>query len=764
MLWILPGTSPGAGVASGLSPNLISASSRRLRLLAVALLCATVSRTGLAQDAALPAEDVSSCGSCIMARMLARRSATVGAVRDARYVTWARYTARDLDRRVDRSRDVALVDETRGSAWWQRPDDYSETVEARRRAGRGGLPGLPGVAELANVLVERVELGEAGSGGGSAGGRSRGSGRLRTRGARYSLPLPFAKDAASYYDFRPLDTVRLDGRLAYRVAVVPRPGTTPLFTGTLDIADSTFDLLAADLGVNDGVSFQGVDSLRYRIEFADAGAGRWLPRTIRFGGVLRPRVDAPAVPREVAGIRVPIVPSHLAFVQTAALDSFELDGGREPADAREYRLVIREGAERPDSAVWLQPPALPPTDAEQAAFAHADSSEQHPGTIARLGRGAGAVMRLASDPGFFHYSRVDGVYLGARTDWLVNDGLIVTTGAGYAFGRETWQYRAGVRARLWEAGRLWVGASARDETVTRPTLISGAYNPTFRALFTRADPLDYFRERGLTLSIGARIIGRTRLDVRYDDAVQSSLDTLPGPGLASQRANPAILDGHLRSVTTTLSFDSRRLQRRAGTDFLLPGPSWIRFTAEAEVAAPSLIPNDFAYRRYALQLVRQQASFLGSTTVALAGGFATGDLPPQRYFMVDFGMGVLAADGIGFSTLQRTNYSGNRAAVIAVRHDFDRRLFAASGIPLLRRLPAVLSVNAGVFWTTFVGGQLFAADSMLQAAPAPYREVGFSLGNLTPFLAPFNLAAQFSWQLSSYPTRRFRFGVGFSGF
>lgn len=37
------------------------------------------------------------------------------------------------------------------------------------------------------------------------------------------------------------------------------------------------------------------------------------------------------------------------------------------------------------------------------------------------------------------------------------------------------------------------------------------------------------------------------------------------------------------------------------------------------------------------------------------------------------------------------------------------------------------------------------------------------LGNLTPFLSPFDLAVSFTWQLSSYPTERFHFGVGVTG-
>ena len=178
------------------------------------------------------------------------------------------------------------------------------------------------------------------------------------------------------------------------------------------------------------------------------------------------------------------------------------------------------------------------------------------------------------------------------------------------------------------------------------------------------------------------------------------------------------------------------------------------------MADPSLIPDDFTYRRWTLDVVREQRSFLGSTAIALAAGTATGDAPPQRYFTVDFGMGILAAEGVGFRTLYRTNYSGNRALMLAARHDFEHRLLVID-IPVVRSITT--SVHGGVFWTDFVDHTARAADTLLARAPSPYSEIGFSLGNLTPFLAPINLSASFTWQLSSYPTRGFRFGFGFTG-
>ena len=138
-----------------------------------------------------------------------------------------------------------------------------------------------------------------------------------------------------------------------------------------------------------------------------------------------------------------------------------------------------------------------------------------------------------------------------------------------------------------------------------------------------------------------------------------------------------------------------------------------------------------------------------------AAGIATGWVPPQRYFTVDFGMEFLTFQGNGFNTLAQTNYSGNQVALIVVRHDFDR---------LLLHLPFTLSIHGGAFWTAFVAHPPFSSDSGLATASRPYTEAGFGIGNLTPFLSPFDLSAHFTWQLSSYPTRRFRFGFSFGAF
>ncbi len=71
-----------------------------------------------------------------------------------------------------------------------------------------------------------------------------------------------------------------------------------------------------------------------------------------------------------------------------------------------------------------------------------------------------------------------------------------------------------------------------------------------------------------------------------------------------------------------------------------------------------------------------------------------------------------------------------------------------------------MSLHGGVFWTDFINHLPNPGDTLFTTARTPYAELGFGLGNLTPFLSPLNLAAHFTWQLSAYPTNRFRFGFG----
>src|SRR4029077_14035490 len=180
--------------------------------------------------------------------------------------------------------------------------------------------------------------------------------------------------------------------------------------------------------------------------------------------------------------------------------------------------------------------------------------------------------------------------------------------------------------------------------MTRPVWGLRPYGPgPVNALLFGIDRLGYYRERGFTVRPHGKLIDFMQLDLRYTGELQSSLSLEAGhevfPNHFPVRPNPVIADGHLRSVSATLAYDSRPMIRRRRVDSRIPRATFTRITLYAEVASPRVIPNDFAFHRYWIELERRQRTLgLGLTTVQAAAGIATGVVPPQREFGVDLGL------------------------------------------------------------------------------------------------------------------------------
>src|SRR6266566_904490 len=361
----------------------------------------------------------------IVTNAIARRRATLADIRQCRYAALVKVVARDLGQPQDSARSVLLLATVSSSAYWEHPDRYQETIEAHHRAADAGIGReLVSVRDIVDLGWDRIDLesGAAASPVGDAPSRTR-LGRDRAGGSRYSIISPIASDALDHYAYAVRDTLLVDGRRIIRVAVRPRSDASPLFAGDLEIADSTFDVVAMNLGVTSAVRFPGVSRLRYEARLSDVGNGRWMPDEIRLTGELRRRISARWLPKTLAGIRLPEFPRQVSFEQVASLSGYNFDAGVPPPDLAEYRAVVRDEADQADSGTWSTPGAIPLTDAERAVWVSRDSADHHPGLVPRLARDLDAVQRAVLGPGSFHFNRVDGTYLGVAPRWPASPSL-----------------------------------------------------------------------------------------------------------------------------------------------------------------------------------------------------------------------------------------------------------------------------------------------------------------------------------------------------
>ncbi len=631
-----------------------------------------------------------------------------------------------LDTSKADSESVVMIAESQMQGFWEQPDKYKEIITARKQTSNLEAEGnLVTIGEILNFNANRIDI------------------------ARYSIVSPTATDALDHYNYYLIDTVFIDDQLVYRLELEPKNNADPLFVGTIDIADSSFQVVGFDGSFSEGFETPYISGLNYRQRCAQFDNEYWMP--IEIGFVLE--VDLP-----IPGFPI----FSVDYVAALHNYSFEVHHDDRTFD---YVLEVDPEADDIDSATWYAGQMVPMTALEQRGYERIDSLKNAPRSLGRKLRSGFGWLLLHSvfDDDFFHFNRVEGAYLGyGGVQRNVVPRTTISYGVGYAFDRQRWQHRYGLTYRLWQRRQLDLGIVYTDDIVNQFTLISPGYNPTIMALFDKTDPLDYYRSRGVHLGARGKIAKHLSLGIGYDDHRHYSEVNHTEYSLfrknKKHRFNPAIVEGTLRSGRLQLAYDSRPLMKLKNQEVTMGAIPMVRLEANLEFASPDLIDNDFDFVQYSLELRRRQRTLgMGLTTIRAVVGGSDRTLPPQRYYTIDFGDEFFGSS-INFKTLGETNFKGSRAAYVYAIHDFGRWLFRRSNLPLVRDIPFSLSLHGGVFWTDFDGHVAQPGDDLLRIAPKMYSEIGFGLGRVPPL----NFKLLFTWQLSDYDTNRFTFSLGSS--
>jgi len=665
-------------------------------------------------------------GQRIIVEAIKRKKDILTKIRDYHFDA---YTKLVVDEKKEDSTEIFLIAESQVTSYWEQPDKYKEVITARRQTSNIPAEGnMVSVGEILNFNKNRLDIG------------------------KYAVVSPTAKDALDFYNYYLLDTTVIDGRAVFRLEIEPQSEIDPLFVGFIHIADSTYDVVAVDVGFNKGVDFPFVSNLRYRQDFARLQGDFWMPVKIQFSGEFH--IDFP----------FPGVPSDLTFAHVASLYNYEFETGIDSI-FDEYELVVTEDADDYDSTAWDARQTIPLTEDEQYGYERIDSLENAPKPILKkmlqVGIGALAFMAFGGDYNLFHYNRVEGPYLGLGKNFTKNiPNTDIWLNSGYAFEPELWQHKYGFSYEFWKKQKTYFGLEYRDLIAMQPTEPTSIdYNPTFLALLGKYDQLDYYREKGWRFFTGIKPVNHTRLHIEYSDYNHYPIQTAAHYSVfrndRDARPNPPAVQGKLRSVGASFTYDSRKRYKNKKQDNISFARQYTRIIARAEYADPDFIDNDFDFTRYSVSLFRSQRVFgMGFSSLYLFGGESEGDLPSQKYFTVDFGNEIFIGNR-GFYTLDETNFYGDRVFMVSLEHDFDRYLFRRSGLPLIKQIPFTLSVHSGAFWSELDEDKINADGYFYPTARTAYSEIGFGIGNITPFLNPFNFYLNFTWQLSDYDTSDF---------
>ncbi len=628
------------------------------------------------------------------------------------------------------SAKIMVITETQSQSFWERPNKYKEIILARRQSANvDAVNNLVSLGEFLNFNKNRFEIGE------------------------YAVVSPVADDALKYYNYYLLDSLMIDHRKVYKLEAEPKNQADALVEGYIFIADSTFDVVDVEVGFNDGVRLPFVTDLRYTQRVAQFEDQYWMPVEIKFEATVE--------------IKFPGIPNNIGFEVTASIYNYSFETEHDDV-FDEYLLEVDDAADKLDSLAWAARQSIPLSTEEIRGYARIDSVEKAPKPLSkhllRAGLGAVAVVAFGA-PDLFRYNRVEGAYVGlAANDQPLAKGLDLSLKTGYAFTPEQYQYGGGLNYRFPGDLKLTLGAEYHRTIDQLPVINAGRCDATSSSLFFRLDPSNYAYERGGSVSASISPVRHSKLSFSFHDLTYRSLpkgtDKALFEGDEEFRENPPIDDGNLRLFRAGLELDSRKLWRNKGRDFKLEAVQYSVLRIGGEFSSPDLFSSDRDYRRYWASFTRHQRTLgLGVTEIDLFAGSATRELPAQRYYFITDYSEFLAPEESKLLTVGENFFAGNRAAFFYVRHDFGQYLFKKSGLPLIKHLPFTLGVHGGAFWSEFKN-HMGNVDTGYKTATGPYREIGFSLGNLTPFLSVLNFATYLTWQISDYDTNDFTARIG----
>ena len=631
-----------------------------------------------------------------------------------------------IQNRSKDSANILMIAESQTVSRWEHPDRYKEIILARKQSANiKGAANMLGIGGLMNFNQNRLDFGEN------------------------LVVSPTAKDALDYYNYYLLDTFYIDSQPVFHLEIEPRSSTRPLFVGTIDIADSTYEVVGVDVGFNRAFDMPMVDSLTYSQRYAEFENNFWMPIEIRLGG--NANIPIPGIP-----------PLSFAYIGTPHDYLFNLVHQEDTFD--EFIIEVDKDADNVDSAQWLAGQIVPLTENELSGYKRIDSLERAPKPLWKkaLMLPLGLLAAATFGENIFHFNRVEGVYLGLATGKSdILPRLDISLKTGWAFRGEIWQNRFGAGYYLSEKRRRKIFFGYEKEVVKRPALMPDSReNATLLSISDKTDPNDYFLEEGFYFGYRTYLSPTIEIATTYKDYLQSSLENSTEFSLfrrsKKHRPNPAINDGRLRSLSFVTVWDTRPLMKNKNHIIKLDAAIYTVVRAGFEYAGPDFMKNDFHYKRYYLSLNHnQRLSGFGQSRIYVVGGLSDGDLPPQRNFMFDHS-GYIFSRPISFKTMGEYNFEGNRAGAVYIHHDFGRNLFESSRIPIIKDIPFAIGIHGGAFWISNKGDNNSEVISYHKVADKAYFEIGFSIGRITPF----RYRLYFTWQLSDYATEKFAITLG----
>ena len=623
---------------------------------------------------------------------------------------------------LQRDTSIASITESYTRGYWTEGDTLREVVRTRRQTEN--IPEQSNFASVGRILNFNED---------------------RIRFVGFSFVGPTATDALDYYDYRLLRTLSVEGNDIYEILMTPRSRTTPLFSGTVRIADESYALMGVEVEPNEAFSIPFVrqTTLAYRQVFDRYDEIFWLPVDIR--------IDA-RFTIGIPGISFP----PIGFTQTSVIYDYAINVALPDSVMQGPRLRIDSLAMKRDSSLWQEMQVLPLNQAEETAYTALDSTQTldvqfRPGGLsATLGGGEGPVGSVLGilDVG---YNRVEGLRTGVLWDDLeVFPVADLKAGIAYSWSAKLTTFVLGTTLYTSSARRFGLGGEIYRRVDHRPD--QGYYAPvtnSVAAVMAKIDYPDYLRADGWRGFLSLHPVDALKAEVSYTAEDHRSLELRSDfsifGGAGPFRPNPLVDEGLLRSVGVSLYF---------GAEPVPLGLVWRNsLQLNVEHSSSSFLASAFDYTRYeavasySLPTFGRDLLFPATIYARLSAGTSSGRPPVQRVFDLESRFAGVGPFGV-LRGGRVKEFSGTSYVAFNLEHNFRSIPFLALGIPFLYENGIEFLVHGAVAqsWTS--------SPTPYPATGGWYSEVGFGISRIFEILR-----ADLTWRLKEPRLLAFTLGI-----
>jgi len=610
---------------------------------------------------------------------------------------------------------IVSVIESMSEAFWQKDEGWREILKAKRttRNLKEDLD-MPAASFMENLYEDDVEV------------------------VGHTLQGVTHPDALSTYDFTLVGRRKMDDRTVYDIAVKSKSPRSSAFEGQIAVLDEAYALLDADLWPNASFIFPPPFrhfTIAFHQQFRAFGEDVWLPVDLRteiyldigFLGLSFPPILSEQVTR-ISDYEVNAVTPDTLF---KSKKSFINDISSESA---------------PDSLLSTAGVVIPLTVEERLAFEQIDSTE----TLEKVFKPKGALARFVDDDdddrkkggknrrlqlgyepqGWFN--RVDGFHLGIKPEFRVRNKQTRFNGyAGYSTGLERWAF-GGEVTQPWGSRRdVRTRVGYRRGTSSRQS--DGMYSnfSASTALFGGQDYFDFFWREQFYVEAQFRLRSiRTEviagLQVEQHRSVTETTEFAIGSDF-SQRENPSIDDGDLRSLMFKATYDED-----SGPAALLGEK---KVTLWVEHSRPGLMGSDFDFTQVKVRAGWRFKTFFSrrmmpnTLDITVVGGFSTGQLPIQRFGHIDASLEWWHTPG-SFRTLHANPYEGEDYFGVFWEHHFRTLPFEYLGWDSLVKRNIGIIVFGGHGRTWISNDRLASLAYVPQYVDGFHHEIGASVNGI----------------------------------